>query len=306
MERSKNQAQESVEFILIVSLVFFAALMVMVLFGNKIATFFSNDSSATQTASNNTPVIDSNGPLKYEPDYETSIPYQTEVVGNYELRVCENGDKGVMLNNHLITLKKDLMDGYNQVFETAGTSGTENLLADLTYFCEKYNVSPTELDVWLGQSSLGVDVIRKKGSNEQNKQIYIQGVSDINMVCIRHGDKVLLVNKGQGVNDTVSGNFDSSLEIRLEGNISEDNTFIADKISTSSDNRFNSIGSDPQTYSTNVTIEDGKLIFENGRIDLRSSPFTITSDTGADNTFYNTGNLKMTFDNPNYQFSLNQ
>ncbi|MEW5821728.1 MAG: hypothetical protein AB1782_16155, partial [Cyanobacteriota bacterium] len=76
-----NKGQEAIEFILITSLVFFGSLMVVLVFGNKIANFFTNDSSAIKAANASPTVIGVSDNQKYNPDYTTSdnnkTSYQT-------------------------------------------------------------------------------------------------------------------------------------------------------------------------------------------------------------------------------------
>jgi hypothetical protein len=122
-----HKGQEAVEFILIGTLIFLAALFTFIMFGNKLTAFFESDSSVMKTSSQKPPVTDPSKPLKYNPDYETFAPDM-----NSPLYKKPNGYTG---GYHELSIGdytfSDLPDDFNEYVKGNGVSGGTELLSTL-------------------------------------------------------------------------------------------------------------------------------------------------------------------------------
>lgn len=134
MKNSFNKGQEAVEFVLITVLVFFAALITIVLFGNKIASFFTSDSSVIKNSKSPVAMIDKNAQQKYIPDYQTSVPSDGTIQpgdlgGTPEkpVKQCNNGSCVIDFGKFALS---NLPENFNSYIDTAGSSGGTAMLSD--------------------------------------------------------------------------------------------------------------------------------------------------------------------------------
>lgn len=311
MNKRRRKGQEATEFVLITILVFFSALIVVTIFGGKIANFFKGDSSVTKMALTKTKTISAADQQKYDIDIEpVNIPKITPAVdttGATNQATANSGESySVEINGQNVNIPKSAVEAMNKAMETTAATGTlNNIIADIEYMSTKFNVPASDIEIMFGTSKQSIDVIRKKGAKTENKQIPISGNADINMICLKYNDQILIRNKSLKAYDTVSDNFNPTVQLKIEGSIGSDNKFTSTNLVASNDNKFAAQSGQTPTYNTTVQIKpDGSLIFDAGQYDLKHSAFSITSDTGAKNTFYSTGDLSLEFSNPNYRFSL--
>lgn len=127
--------QEAIEFILITVLVFFGALFAIVVFGDKLSSFFASDSSVATTSKNSAKVITSDTTVSFKPDYETTadVPIKpTQDVTSQEISTAEIICTGENCNLQLgeITLT-NFPDNFNQYIKTAGSAGGTKTVSDL-------------------------------------------------------------------------------------------------------------------------------------------------------------------------------
>jgi hypothetical protein len=302
MQKNKNNGQEAIEFILISSLVFLGCIFTVMLLGSKIGNFFQNDSAVITAQQNKIAVISASDPVKYEPDYVTEIPYETENLAGLPVNIYDDGSAAFNYKGQTVQLSSDLVQAANRAMEASGSSGgLEEIVADIMYMSDKLDVPPNELDVWLGTSEHHFDVKRGGQWVNSNYKNRIKGVADVNMIAIKHDQDILIVNKGQNQLDGTYGIHHQGLKLRIEGSITSDNTFNASELTGQSNMHVFSGGS----YQSSVEITDGTMIFKQGNINMNHEIYEERgSSTGIKSEIYPTGWLELKFENPNFQFSL--
>jgi Flp pilus assembly pilin Flp len=130
----KNKGQEAIEFVLISALVFFAAIFSFILLGDKLGSFFHNDSAAVKVANQKAPVLDPTASQKFNPDIATiasnsSNPYNTTSIDYF------NKSSGTLPALPEITdpkLKEILINSYpddikTTIATTGASGGTESI-----------------------------------------------------------------------------------------------------------------------------------------------------------------------------------
>lgn len=116
MKSRFNKAQEAVEFILITALVFFGVVFTVMIFGEKIASFFTEGSSVVHKAQSSSSVIDSKKEITFKDDYETSV----ELNDKQSLMVCTGGNCTLKVGEMAIS---DIPEDFNSYVSTTGSSG---------------------------------------------------------------------------------------------------------------------------------------------------------------------------------------
>ena len=132
--RNKSPGQEALEFVLITVLVFFGALLCVVIFGDKLSGFFQTSSSVAQSAKTTVPALTSSDSQKYTPDYSTvDSTYNTlpgEPGGSSEnlAMTCDNGS--CVMDFGTIVLS-DIPENFGSVVEASGASGETQVISSL-------------------------------------------------------------------------------------------------------------------------------------------------------------------------------
>ncbi|MEW5820879.1 MAG: hypothetical protein AB1782_11870 [Cyanobacteriota bacterium] len=144
MKRVGLEGQEAVEFILITVLVFFGALFVLLVFGNKMANFFDKDSSISKSANNTSPILSKSSPVQYSPNYvtHTTNDNNKELFNNAitqkELaieesiystpEIIENSDNTISMQIGNLTIN-NIPEQLNEYIQTSGASGGTNQIS---------------------------------------------------------------------------------------------------------------------------------------------------------------------------------
>ena len=116
MKDRQDKAQEAIEFILITVLVFFGALFTVVVFGDKMANFFTGDSSVAKNANASAPVINPKANMQFINDYETTVQIDDE----QSRMACTNGVCVLKVGDVVIS---DIPENFNNYVSTSGSSG---------------------------------------------------------------------------------------------------------------------------------------------------------------------------------------
>ena len=122
MKGRYNKAQEAVEFVLITVLVFFAGLMTVIIFGDKISAFFKGDSSSVKIADKTVSIINPSDNQKFVPDYETNVDIKDIAP------ICGENNCVINLGEFQLT---GVPENFNDYVEAVGASGGTDLIADL-------------------------------------------------------------------------------------------------------------------------------------------------------------------------------
>lgn len=125
----KRRGQEAIEFVLISILVFFAALFVVVIFGNKIAGFFTSSSSAAKVAQNKVNVISSTAGSKYVADYETKASGEVSYPYSLPPKITESSNETITLTVGDLVIENIPAD-ISKTIQTTGASGGTDAIVD--------------------------------------------------------------------------------------------------------------------------------------------------------------------------------
>lgn len=177
MRKINIYGQEATEFVLISVLVFFAAIIVVFIFGGKISNFFQESSSAVK-ASKSTPLAyKSSGNTKYTDSISASdyLPASNKNASKtYELEgqiLTEHNDGSVEFNveGQTVVIQPASKDLSNIVFETAASNGGLGILAkEIAYMIKahknEYPDGKVPVQVSYGQGQRYWDAMPKCGS----------------------------------------------------------------------------------------------------------------------------------------------
>ncbi|MEW5821731.1 MAG: hypothetical protein AB1782_16170 [Cyanobacteriota bacterium] len=238
MKHKNSNGQEAIEFILITTLVFFGSLMVVLVFGNKIANFFTNDSSAIKAANASPTVIDVSDNQKYNPDYTTSdnnkTSYQTaaEAVaaaaaaataaaaqqtssGGTPYTINTDGSVSFSVAGQNVLLSSDIVQLQDIVMETSGSEGATSLVDEIAYMIQKhaaaYPAGDVPFEILFGDGVRSLD-----GSG-----IAYIGTAMVNSYAIKIGNEMVIIQKDQSC--TTSCKYPGIY--RIEGSINSSNKF---------------------------------------------------------------------------------
>ncbi|MEW5821726.1 MAG: hypothetical protein AB1782_16145 [Cyanobacteriota bacterium] len=247
-----NKGQEAIEFILITTLVFFGSLMVVLVFGNKIANFFTNDSSAVKAANASPTVIGVSDNQKYNPDYTTTdnnkTSYQTAAEeaaataaaavasaqktssGGTPFTLNTDGSVSFSVAGQNVMLSSDIVQLQDIVMETSGSEGATSLVDEIAYMINKYKAE-------FPDSNVPVEVSFGKGDrywNSYDTSISYAGDAEVNTVTLKLGNSFVVIQKDQTcVAHDQSCAFQGTY--RIEGTIDKSNNFTANVTSTNTD-----------------------------------------------------------------------
>lgn len=131
----KNNGQEALEFVLITVLIFFGAIFTIVVFADKIAAFFSSDSSAAVVSKKEINVLDASSQPRFSANYET-IAANSEIIspgslgGTVEEPAFDCDKTSCKVDFGTFTLSDVPLDLTQQI-ETSGSSGGTEIIVNL-------------------------------------------------------------------------------------------------------------------------------------------------------------------------------
>ncbi|MEW5821730.1 MAG: hypothetical protein AB1782_16165 [Cyanobacteriota bacterium] len=300
-----NKGQEAIEFILITTLVFFGSLMVVLVFGNKIANFFTNDSSAIKAANASPTIISASNPVKYTPDYTTTdntkTSYQTAAEeasaaaaaaaasaqktssGGTPYTINTDGSVSFSVAGQNVLLSSDIVQLQDIVMETSGSEGATSLVDEIAYMINKYKAQ-------YPNGNVPVDISFGTGNrvSATGNSAYL-GNTSANSVSLKVGDQFVIIQNDQICNskNTYSENTCSFQgTYRMEGTIGSDNSIKTSNVNATT------------IYENNYTGSfNGSAISSNG--------LTVSGDYylqyGYQNVQYK---WDIKFDNPDYSFVI--
>lgn len=296
MFKRHYKGQEALEFVLLSILVFFSALFAVVVFGNKMASFFQNDSAVAKTASNKAAVILANNPVKYAPDYETkatntSNSYTPKDIDLTKYNITDNPDGSVsfVVNNQLINIPQSALDLTNKAMQTTGASGKEDLIREMAYMIEKMAAEYPNGDV-------PIEIMYGTG-DRRSVDAAFNGIAEVNTYAIKSGNNVVIIQKDQNCSYAVESvpqgaccptHNKATGVYRLEGTLTG-NQFVAN---VTSETPSGVTGS----YSATLDQSAGGLSFSNST--FKADPI---SDYGTYSTNFR---WDINFDNTANQFSI--
>ena len=118
--------QNMMEFALICNLVFFAGLMTITLFWDKISNLFSENSPVNKVTPES---FDFNSnEFRYNPDYDENIqeniPETVIEIDDIQVNLYENGSASFSVSGQDVTISSETINNLNEVFEAVGSSGS--------------------------------------------------------------------------------------------------------------------------------------------------------------------------------------
>lgn len=272
--RQKNiKGQEAVEFILITTLVFLGTLVVIFVFGDKIANFFNQDSAVTKNSKGSTPLIAPGSQPKYMDDFETKVA--PDAFDSYNSVINADGSVSFKVGEQNITLPKDVIDLHNVVLQTTGSSGVNDLIQEVAMLVQAHasEFPPGAVPV---EISFGI------GSREKATANYT-GLATVaaNITNIQVGNSLVIIQKDQTCTGA-SCKKDNIGKYRIAGTVDSSNVFTgsvgftSDSMSTSYTNK----GSYTGTISTDANSKpfvDGSYGTGNGswEFSFNSTKYTL-------------------------------
>lgn len=225
-----KRGQEATEFVLISILVFFSALLVVFLFGNKISKFFTEQSSASKVSKNSSIAINPNNQQKYNTEIENYNGSTKTTAGTTSVLpenitmpdITENADGSLSFTagEQNVTLPSQIKDLSNVVFETTGSSGAQDLIKEVALMIDRYKSEfpdgdvPVEISFGKGTRALGY-----------NYETY-QGTAEANSISIQAGNHIVIIQNDQTCIDNqatrqYTNTCSKSGKYRIEGDIQE-------------------------------------------------------------------------------------
>jgi Flp pilus assembly pilin Flp len=303
----KHNGQEAIEFILIASLIFIICTTAVILLGNKIGEFFENDSAVAITAKQKAPVYDPDKALKYQPDYQTTIPYTARMIDDQEVKIFDDGHAEFNVDGKLFSLPSGLISLQDTVLqEAAGSSGIDDIVKEVAYLIKKYNPEVPEVEIMYGTGSrnLQSEKCKKSWFSWKCKPYTEQYVGKakvedviLNAVAIKLDEHLVVIQKDQ----YCSGSQAFCGKYRIEGDYDE------------ATGNFNGDVTNNQgftgKYTTSVNTEEG-LIFNTGAYTQNTSNVDKKKDSsflgfgGKRYKTKNTGDWTITFKKESFKFSI--
>lgn len=301
MVKRKFSGQEAIEFILITTLVFFSALIVVVMFGGKLASFFDQGSSVNSAAKTKVALINSSTPVKYDTEIEAVPDYSNKKVSYAGIEFIEKKDGSLIgeLNGEKFIVTKQLQEKFSAAMESLGTNGIEEFISTIKQMAEKFSVPVSDIEVMVGDASktaVGKQCKKKFFGGKDCKDVseVIKGKANINnVIVLKYQNNILIKQKDQQCTSLCSfqGKF------QLEGVLDASNKFVS-----------NITGDFTGTYQSNITLTDNQLTFNSGSYNLNASNGKGPSGGGTlwwgdkSTDVYPNGKLQMTFPRNQYSF----
>lgn len=150
MRKNKFGGQEATEFVLISILVFFSALMVVFIFGGKLANFFGAQSSAVKASQGSSNAINSSSSQKYNNTVDsyngpTTSPSQTtggtagamagstQNIAGYQVTENSDGSLSFSVQGQTVNIPADVKQLAETVSKTTGSSAYKDLVEAIAY-----------------------------------------------------------------------------------------------------------------------------------------------------------------------------
>ena len=215
MKHEFNKGQEAVEFVLIAVLVFFGALFVILLFGNKIASFFETESSVTKTAASAVSAISAADNMKFKPDYVTESGTQSVEGQGYSYILNPDGSASINVDGSTVNISTDILELSNTVLETSGAGGTQDLIKEIAYVIQQAKT--------LDPNTTGnVEIMFGSGTRStQDGTSSYTGAAEINTNVIKSGSSVAVIQKDQ----SCTGDCTYSGQYTIEGTVNDNGKF---------------------------------------------------------------------------------
>lgn len=252
--------QEAIEVVLISILVFFSAISVVMVLGNKLATLFNGDSATsglfkqitvaqipvdnnystttTNNNINNTSTTSTTNDMTTTNDTTTTSDTTTTdentstttILGGQVVTVNDDGSLSFTVQGQNVNLSPQMIDLTNSVFETVGSSGMPDLIKEIAYMIEahKDEYPNTEVPV---EISFGTGT--RTGVTETSTY---QGKAIVNTTAVKVGKDLVVIQKDQSCTFTSANGSNCSYtgQYRIEGSIGTKNLFTGNVTSSSS------------------------------------------------------------------------
>lgn len=195
---NKNKGQQAIEFILISSLVLLGALATILLFGGKIASFFSNDSAVAIQSKKTSSSINSSS--KYFASNSESVSNSpinnSNSINGVNVDFRQDGSASFTINNQQINLSTSSMNNLNTVFQTTGSSGLTSEVVQAIKDIVTSNSSSYPGQNVPVQISFGTGLRNQANTADLGGGAY-QGSAVVNSVTIAVGDTYKIIQKDQ-------------------------------------------------------------------------------------------------------------
>lgn len=194
---TKLKGQSLVEFLIIVALISVAGIVALTLLGDSINTMYSK----TTTAYSSIPLFNINKAAAPEPapapalsTPETTIVSNNPTVvsskdiGGYNVDFYSDGAVSFTINDRFVYLPKSAVDLSNEVFESLGSDGLENLIPDIANMVKKEQTANPNSDA-------PVNIFFGKGeriSNDLFKSVTVKGDGLVNLYSISIGNNIFI------------------------------------------------------------------------------------------------------------------
>lgn len=144
--RNRNNGQEAVEFVLMTVLVFFGALLTVLLLGNKISSFFTADSSVVQSSKSTVSAIAGNSQSHFIPDYQTQI---ADTGSSEMVQTNPDGTVNITIGDIVV---RNVPESIQATIQTTGASGATDNITDsmkdlVAYLQNLSNADPTNTEL---------------------------------------------------------------------------------------------------------------------------------------------------------------
>lgn len=282
MYKRFSSGQEATEFVLISILVFFSALLVVFIFGGKIANFFTNSSSAVKVTQNGSRAVDPTTGQKYEIQIDpysgskttagtssVNLPGDSTGQDYGNLNVTQNADGSLTLDaaGQKVIVSPEIQSLADQIFQssptqTTATTGRTEVLKAISSLIEKHKSEYPEgqvpVSVTYGQASISYQDVEIKDSDGDTEETdpNVNGVAAASSVTVQVGNHIIIIQNDQcSVNDSVCQKYYPNQTRRFDGTVSADQKTLGGKMIVSNNSNQN----EELTFNSNITINNGIL-----------------------------------------------
>lgn len=272
MFNKKHRGQEAVEFVLLSVLVFFGTLFAVLTFGDKIASFFTQDSAVAKSAQASSSAILSNAAENYAPDYETKAAPETPPnpvdlsdpsIAIYNPTQNADGSVSFQVGSQVLNLPSKVLELQNTVTQSTGSSGTTDLIKGIASMIEKYksDYPLTDVPVVLSFGS-GTRIATADGDT-------YSGNASVNATTVKIGDHLFIYQKDQtytGTDANSLGYYSMVLNKQTDGS-------YTGAVSGYSQTHSETLGGTVTVSPSNITATDNTVTINNGFYDCSNSGY---------------------------------
>lgn len=253
----RDQGQNLIEFLLILSLVVIGGILAFTLLGGNVDTLFSKI--------NNVDPFNTNSQTNQQEETNNSIPppnpvVSTETIAGYPVDIHEDGSASFKVGTQPVSIPKSALDLQNTVFQTTGSSGMTDLVKEVAYMIQSNSSTYPE-----GNVPVTISYGTGYRSWVEGSSTYT-GVAEVNTTFIKVGSDMVIIQQDQKCTGTCS----YTGRYRIEGHIAIDNTF--DGTVTSNVNTY---GSTHGTFTATIDQSSG-LKVSNSKYNHYDNYYTTT------------------------------